>query len=36
LKPTFEGKNIDKKDSNNGVSDEYTRLIVLMAKLEKQ
>ena len=36
LNPTFEGKLLDKKDSNNGVSEDYTRLIVEMAKFEKQ
>jgi hypothetical protein len=35
LKPTFEGKSIDKRDSNNGVSEEYTRLVLGMAKYEK-
>lgn len=37
LNPSFDNvKSIDKRDSNNGVSEEYTRLVLGMAKYEKQ
>ena len=36
LNPSFDiVKSIDKRDSNNGVSEEYTRLVLGMAKYEK-
>jgi hypothetical protein len=37
LNPSFDNlKSIDKRDSNNGVSDEFTRLSLGLAKYEKQ
>jgi len=36
LNSSFENiKSIDKRDSNNGVSEDYTRLVLGMAKYEK-